>query len=139
MKDHILELDKSRTLRFGFKAMRTIRNKFGDKSLDQMMNIQVDEIPYLAWAGLKHEDNALTVEQVEDLLDEAIPKKYTIMKVTELILGALSAQMGVELPKKVKAGDLEVITEKTEMEVVTEEKKQPTKTIPSTKKQKKSP
>ena len=136
MKDHILELDKSRTLRFGFKAMRTIRTKFGDRSLDQLMNIKVDEIPVLAWAGLTHEDRALTVEQVEELLDDAIPKTYTILKVTELILEALASQMGVE-PKKVKAGVPTVTAEVENPEAVTEEKTQPKETIPSTKKQKK--
>lgn len=95
------------------------------------MNIKVDEIPVLAWVGLTHEDKALTVEQVEDLLDAAIPEKYTILKVTELILEALASQMGVDT-KKVKAGDQ---GEKTK--AATEEKKQPTKTTPSTKKQKK--
>ena len=138
MKDHILELDKSRTLRFGFKAMRTIRNRFGDRSLDQLMSIKVDEIPVLAWAGLTHEDKALTIEQVEDLLDAAIPEKYTILKVTELILGALASQMGVDT-KKVKAG-APIVTAEVEVEkpeTATEEKTQPTKTIPSTKKQKK--
>ena len=135
MKDYILELDKPRELRFGFKAMRLIRNKFGERSLDQLMNIQIDEIPYLAWAGLTHEDKALTVEQLEDLLDAAIPKKYTILSVTNLILEALAGQMGVELPKKVKAGDQEKEAEKPK--TATEEKTQPTKTIPSTKKQKK--
>lgn len=139
MRDHTLELDKTRTLRFGFKAMRVIRQKFGDRSLDQLMNIKVDEIPILAWAGLTHEDRALTVEQVEELLDAAIPKKYTILKVTELILEALASQMGVDT-KKVKADVPTVIAEVEKPEVVkTEEKKQPTKTIPSTKKQKKQP
>ena len=131
MKDFILELDKPRELRFGFKATRMIRQKFGDRSLDQLMNIKVDEVPILVWAGLKWEDKALTVEQVETLLDEAIPKTYTIMKITELTLEALAAQMGIDT-KKVKAGGQVV-----KAEVVTEEKKQPKKTTPSTKKQKK--
>jgi len=133
MKDFILELDKPRELRFGFKATRMIRQKFGDRSLDQLMNIKVDEVPILVWAGLKWEDKALTVEQVETLLDEAIPKTYTIMKITELTLEALAAQMGIDT-KKVKAGGQVV-----KAEVVTEEKKQPKKTTPSTKKQKKQP
>ena len=137
MKDHVLELDKSRTLRFGFKANRMIRQKFGDRPIEDLLNtLKVDEMPILAWAGLKWEDNALTIEQVEDLLDEAIPKTYTILKVTELIIGALSAQMGVE-PKKVKADVPTVTAEVENPEAITEEKKQPTKTIPSTKKQKK--
>ena len=135
MKDYILKLDKDRELRFGFKAMRAIRTKFGDRSLDQLMNIKVDEIPILAHAGLKWNDNALTIEQVENLLDDAIPKTYTILGITNLILEALAGQMGVELPKKVKAGDQGVKAEKPE--AATEEKKQPKKTTPSTKKQKK--
>ena len=132
MKDYTLDLDKPRELRFGFRAIRTIRNKFGERSLDQLMNIQVDEIPYLAWAGLTYEDNALTIERVEELLDEAIPKKYTIMKITEMILEALAAQMGVDT-KKDKADDQEAEKPKTE----TEEKSQPKRTTPSTKKRKK--
>lgn len=134
MKDYILDLDRPRELRFGFKAMREIRLKFGDRTLDQLMEIKVDEMPVLAWAGLKWEDKQLTVEKVEDMLDEAIPAKYTILKVTEIVLEALATQMGVE-PKKVKAGG----TKKTEV-VKAEtkpEKKQPTPAIPSTKTRKK--
>jgi len=149
MKDHVLELDKTRTLRFGFKANRMIRQKFGDRTIEDLLNtLKVDEMPILAWAGLKWEDNALTVEQVEDLLDTVIPKKYTIMKVTEIILEALAEHMGANL-KKVKADapeiqkmeeeDPETIPEILRVSVPAEEKTQPTKTIPSTKKQKKSP
>ena len=148
MKDFILDLDKSRELRFGFKAMRTIRQKFGDKSMDALLNIKVDEVPAIAWAGLKWEDKQLTVDQVEVLLDDAIPKKYTILEITEIVLEALAVQMGVE-SKKVKAGTPGTVVEKTEAEkteevktpeaakVETEKKKQPTETIPSTRKQKK--
>ena len=139
MKDHVLELDKTRTLRFGFKANRMIRQKFGDRTIEDLLNtLKVDEMPILAWAGLKWEDNALTVEQVEDLLDTVIPKKYTIMKVTEIILEALAEHMGAKL-KKAKADVPTVTAEVENPEAVTEEKKQPTETIPSTKKQKKSP
>ena len=139
MKDHVLELDKTRTLRFGFKANRMIRQKFGDRTIEDLLNtLKVDEMPILAWAGLKWEDNALTVEQVEDLLDTVIPKKYTIMKVTEIILEALAEHMGANL-KKAKADVPTVTAEVENLEAVTEEKTQPTKTIPSTKKQKKSP
>jgi len=126
-----------------------IRQKFGDKSLDQLLNIKVEEIPILAWAGLKHEDKVLTVEQVEDLLDDAIPEKYTMLKVTEIVLEALANQMGVDTKKvaadlkKAKAGDQGKEPEELLVMAVTaakkqeEEKPQPTETIPSTKKQKK--
>lgn len=137
MKDYILELDKTRTLRFGFKATRLIRQKFGDRNLDQLLNIKVDEMPILAWAGLKHGDNALTVEQVEDLLDEAIPKTYTVLKATEIVLEALAAHMGVEV-KKVAADVLKKLAPKVEVgKPATEEKKEPEKVIPSKTKHKK--
>lgn len=128
MKNHVLELDRPRELRFGFKALRAIREKFGDRSIDQLLNIKVDEIPVLVLNGLKWEDKTLTLNKVEDLLDAVIPKKYTILGVTTQVLEALAAQMGVE-PKKVKAGG----TKKTEAEKKTPVKK----TIPSTKTQKK--
>ena len=135
MKDYILKLDKDRELRFGFKAMRTIRQKFGDRSLDQLLNLKLDEIPVLVWAGLKWNDNALTIEQVEDLLDDKIPKTYTIMKVADMTLEALATQMGIDL-KKLPAGGQVVEAEKP---AAATGKKQPTKTTPSTKKPKKQP
>jgi len=130
MKDYILDLDKPRELRFGFKATREIRRKFGDRNVESLLNIKVDEMPILAWAGLKWDDKTLTVEKVEDLLDDAIPKKYTILRVTEIVLEAFSDHMGIT-SKKAKADD-------QKKEVITE-KKQVTSTIPSTKKQKKQP
>lgn len=133
MKGYILDLDKPRELRFGFKAMRELRLKFGNRSLDQLMNIKVDEMPILAWAGLKWEDKTLTPDKVEDLLDAAIPKKYTILAVTEFILEALAAQMGVD--PKVKAG-IPVVKMEDEAKKAAEKKKV-TATIPSTKKPKK--
>ena len=133
MKNYTLELDKSRELRFGFKALRAIREKFGDKSIDQLLNIKVDEIPVLVMAGLKWDEKELTLDKVEDLLDAAIPERYTILEVTTLVLEALAAQMGVDV-KKVPAGVMKKEEKKAE---VATEKKQVTETIPSTKKQKK--
>jgi hypothetical protein len=130
MKPIILKLDKDRELRYGFKALRLLREKFGNKSLSEMMELQVDEIPQLIWAGLKLEDKDLTVEKVEDLLDDAITlkKTYTIMDVTSMGLEALALQMGVDL-KKIEADTLKKLEKK---------KKQPTKTTLSTKRQKRS-
>ena len=128
MKEYILDLDKPRELRFGFKSLRAIREKFGNKSLSELMNIEVDEIPVLVLHGLAWDEKALTLDQVENLLDAAIPKKYTILGVTTLILEALAAQMGIDT-KKVTAGDLEK-----------KKKKQQVKgKIPSTKQRKKQP
>ena len=129
MKEYILDLDKPRELRFGFKSLRAIREKFGNKSLSELMNIEVDEIPVLVLHGLAWDEKALTLDQVENLLDAAIPKKYTILGVTTLILEALAAQMGIDT-KKVIADNQEAEKKK---------KQQITKKTPSTKQRKKQP
>ena len=134
MKTYALELDKTRELRFGFKASRDIRNKFGERSIESMLEIKWDEIPVLVWAGLRWEDKSLTLPQVEDLLDDSIPEKNTIMGVTDITLSAYAAHLGIEL-KKGKAGDKE--KEKSETEKPGKQKA--TETIPSTRKQKKPP
>lgn len=136
MKSVILKLDKERELRYGFKALKLLREKFGNKSLSEMMELKVDEIPQLIWAGLKMEDKALTVDKVEDLLDEAITMKktYTIMDVTSMGLEALALQMGVDL-KKVEADALKKLEKKQEKK---QPKRQPKKTTVSTKQPKRS-
>ena len=128
MKDYILDLDKPRELRFGFKALRRIREKFGNKSMSDLMNIEVDEIPILILQGIRWEEKELTLEQVEDLLDAAIPKKYTVLGLTTIVLEALAAHMGIDT-KKVIADDLEKKKKKETQQVKGK--------IPSTKKQKK--
>ena len=139
MKDYMLDLDKPRELRFGFKAMRLIRQKFGDnKTTEQLLNIKVDEIPVLAWAGMKWSDPQLKLEQVEDLLDSVIPKKYTILKITEIIMEALSEQLGIE-SKKAPADGQKVKVEKEAQKMAEVVKQKVMETIPSTKKQKKQP
>ncbi|GAI39450.1 unnamed protein product [marine sediment metagenome] len=112
MKDFILKLDKNRELRFGFKAMRAIREKFGDRSFAELLNLKLDEMPQLVLIGLKWEDKQLTIDRVEDLLDAAI-QRYPILDVTNLTLEALAAHMGVDT-KKVTADVLEKNAKKQE-------------------------
>jgi len=149
MKEHKLELDKPRELRYGFRALRDIRLRVGERSLENLMNMPVDEMPVFAWAGLKWEDKTLTVEQVEELLDAAIPDKYTVMEVTEIIITAMADQIGIET-KKTPAGetkvhpDLQKAVEETVktgkiMEEKKAQKKKPEGTTISSKKQKKQP
>jgi len=135
MKDYILNLDRPREIRFGFKAMRLVRGQFGERSLESLLNIKWDEIPKLTYAGLKWEDKQLTVEKVEDLLDDAIPKRHTILEVTELTLGAMTDHMGIDV-KKDKADDQKKKDKKKPG--VTVEKKKVTEKIPSKKKKKNS-
>ena len=104
MEAHVLNLDKPRKLHYGFKALRLIREKFGkDKELTDVMDVDVDEIPYFAYVGLIREDETLTPEKVEELMDEAIPGKYTVVGIAGVIAKAIADQMGVK-PVKKKAG-----------------------------------
>lgn len=120
MKDYILNLDKPRRLKFGFKASRLMREQFGGKDLDAVKDMNVDEFPKIAWCGLVWEDEALTMERVEELLDEKIPSEYTITSVIELIGNAIMDHMGVDLRKLRKKTD-----------VKKKKRKQPTRAIPS--------
>lgn len=96
MKDFILDLDRPRRLKFGFKAIRLIREKFGDREVSDLMNMKVDEIPTVAWAGLIHEDAELTIEKTEALLEEKIGKDYTVMDIIGILFEAIADQIGME-------------------------------------------
>jgi hypothetical protein len=103
MEEHVLNLDKPRKLHYGFKALRIIREKYGEKKeLTDVMNVNVDEIPFFAYAGLIKEDESLTTEKVEELIDETIPDRYTVLDIVGIIVKAISDQMGVKVKKKAK-------------------------------------
>jgi len=136
IKDYILKLDKDREIRFGFKSLKLLRDNFGDRSLDQLMSIKMDEVPVLIWAGLRWDDASLTLPMVTNLLDKAIPKTYTILSVTEIILEALAAQMGVDT-KKVMADTQAQKMHQLQKKQQVAAKKEVKKTIPSGKSSKK--
>jgi len=103
METHTLELDKPRKLHYGFKALRIIREKYGEKKeLTDIMNVNVDEIPFFAYAGLVKEDESLTPERVEELIDDTIPGRYTVLDIVGIIVKAIADQMGVKVKKKAK-------------------------------------
>lgn len=136
MKDFILKLDKDRALRFGFRAMRMIKEKYKIEKLEELLKVEIEEIPGLVHAGLTRKDeDELSLEQVEDLLDDSIPDTYTMIEILTIVLSALAAHMGVEIDVKKQVADAldevkEELAEKTE-------KKAPKRKIPSTRKRKK--
>ena len=99
MREYILELDRPRKLKFGFKAIRLIREHFGEKDVSDLLNMKVDEMPIIAWAGLIHEDPDLTIEKVEDLLDGSIPERYTVVEIVNILAEALADHFGVSEKK----------------------------------------
>lgn len=141
MKDYILELDRPRKLRYGFKPLKLIADRFGkDAGLEELMKIDMHEMPGLVWPGLIWEDKDLTYEQAVDLLDASIPEKNTIIGITATALEALAAHMGVEIDiKKMIASALLKAKKEMEEEIkeTVEKKKDPESVIPSRKSMKK--
>lgn len=94
---YTLKLDKPRRLKYGFKALAVIEERYaGKKDLGDIMQGGSKEIPFLAWLGLSGEDESLTEEKVLDLLDNAIPDTYTVGGLVEIICDVITAQMGIK-------------------------------------------
>ena len=103
MKDHILNLDKPRKLHYGFKALRIVRERYkGKKELTDILETNVDEFPFFAYAGLVKDDDSLTPEKVEELIEDAIPDRYTVLDIVGIISRAVVDQIGVKVKKKAK-------------------------------------
>ncbi|UCD57871.1 MAG: hypothetical protein JSV16_01810 [Candidatus Hydrogenedentota bacterium] len=100
MKDYILNLDRPRKLKFGFKADRLLTEKYGEKEVWDLKTIALQEFVFFAWVGLLWEDESLTVEKVEALLDEKIGVEYSQFDIIMLITDALMAHLGTEAIKK---------------------------------------
>ncbi|MCK4817798.1 hypothetical protein KA005_18655 [bacterium] len=122
MEAYTLKLDKPRKLKFGFKAHKLLKEQFGEeKSLADVLKTNINEIisrvHIYAWAGLVWEDETLTPEKVEDLIDEAIPDTYTILSITLIITQAIAAHMGakkkVEKKTKKKTPSLTTVRSRT--------------------------
>jgi hypothetical protein len=66
-----VELDKVRTLKFTRKALKSLENVLGAKmSKIDFEQLGVDEMTKMVHLGLLHEDEALTLEKTEQLIDE---------------------------------------------------------------------
>jgi hypothetical protein len=70
----IIELDRPRELRFGFKALKVIEGTF-KKSLMEIVGeglnkLKSNDIERILYAGLKEDDNDLEFDKVEELLNK---------------------------------------------------------------------
>jgi len=100
MKDFVLNLDKPRKLKFGFKATRLINEKFKERDLKKLVEFALDEFIFLAWAGLMWEDESLTEEKVEELLDEKVGIEYSQTDIANIVAEAMTAHSGAVSEKK---------------------------------------
>lgn len=100
MKDFILNLDKPRKLKFGFKADRLLTEKYGEQEVWDLEKIALHEFVFFTWVGLVWADESLTEEKVEELLDEKIGDEYSQFDIITLVTEALSAHLGTNSVKK---------------------------------------
>lgn len=93
-----VELDRPRKLKYDFKAMRLIEKETGKNTLNSKIwqEMNATDLSIFLWAGLKHEDPDLTVEQVEEILHPGNMAE-TIYKVGEA--------WGLSMPEAKDAGD----------------------------------
>lgn len=93
----IIELDRPRELRYGHKALKTLSALTG-KTLDELETddgFDLEQLEKFLYCGLlsdaRKNGETLTLEQMEDLLDEAPSFNYLTDKMTE----AMSKSFGV--------------------------------------------
>ena len=67
----VVELDKTRTLKFRRKELKMLEKVFNKKiSKIGFAELGVDDLSKIIHLGLVHEDPELTVEKTEELIDE---------------------------------------------------------------------
>lgn len=81
-----IKLDKSRNFKYGMKALslveKALKKPIG--SID-FNTLTIEENATVIWAGLVHEDSALTVDKVMDLVDEHSSIKEVVEKMGEAL------------------------------------------------------
>jgi hypothetical protein len=79
-----LELDKTRTLKFDLKAIKDLEAAMGGKTLDDVirdvLNGGITAIVVALWAGLKHEDQTLSINLTTKILQTYIDEKKNVRK-----------------------------------------------------------
>lgn len=71
MSYYPVQLDKTRNFKYGMKAISLVEKKFKKPmSKIDMDDLTMEEMATLLWAGLVHEERALTPDKVMDLVDD---------------------------------------------------------------------
>lgn len=88
-----IEADKNRHLKFGMNALIQLEKELGKPitSMADENEFKLEDLRTMIYVGLKWEDKNLTMEQVGDIMDEAIEKngmEYLSEKLGEALEGA---------------------------------------------------
>ena len=104
MKSKVVEITLSdgvkRTLKYDLNAMAELEELYGnvEETFTKLEGGSFKAIRSVLWAGLLHEDQTLTEQQVGSLIDIS-----NLQSLTSVLSGALEADMPVEEPKQVQA------------------------------------
>jgi len=84
-----IKLDRERHLRFTLKALLEVEEHFGVPyhSLNPQ-EWKLQDVLFLLWVGLKHEDESLTFDDVVRIADEAESLSYVFEKVAQAFQAA---------------------------------------------------
>jgi hypothetical protein len=86
-----IELDKTRNLRYGMKAISLVEKKLKRPIAKVNMDeLTMEDSAVLIWAGLAHEDKSLSPDKVMDLVDD----HSSLPKVMEAASAALQEAFG---------------------------------------------
>jgi hypothetical protein len=84
--------DKSRELKFDIRAVKALELAAGNRPLGtligEMRQFSLTYITLAVWAGLRHEDKALTIRAVEDILEQFLKDKGLMGDVVDALIAA---------------------------------------------------
>lgn len=81
-----IQLDKVRQIRLAYKAQKIVENITGKAFSDILCESPTTaEMGIMLYAGIVHEDKELTLEKVEDMIDEHLNSKTLMEAITEAI------------------------------------------------------
>ena len=86
----VIELDKHRNLRYGYKALLQMEELLGGSLTElDLKKLSLRELAKVAYCGLSHEDAELTIEKTIDVLDFA-DLNLIVEKISEALNNSFS-------------------------------------------------
>lgn len=88
-----ITLDRDRTFKYSMRALSLAEKKLGRSIMGlNMAALSMEQIAALAWCGLRHEDDKLTIENVMDLIDE----HSNITEIMNILAEAIQQVFGIK-------------------------------------------
>ena len=90
-KQFILNLDRPRILKYDFYAIRTLVRALRIKDLKTLLDLDVSQIPTMAWAGMLWDDPQLTAQKVEKMFRDKIANdEYKLGQIAKVVIDAVA-------------------------------------------------